>query len=292
MKKFTRREFVAASSAGFAGLMAFPGATSQSAVIDKVKLGKTGLSVSRVALGTGSYGWKHVSNQTKLGTKGFVELVQHCYDKGVRFLDTADMYGSHPYAREAFKVLPREKITLLTKVMVYQHQDWYTPEPFSNSLDRFRKELGTDYIDIFLLHCMVNGNWTTEYKSYMDALSEAKSKGIIITVGISCHSLDAMKVAATHPWVDVLLARINHSGAKMDGKPEDVMKVLETAKANGKGVMGMKIFGCGELVKDEDREKSLNYVIKSGNVDCMTLGMESKEQVDDAVNRVMRIVKS
>ncbi len=292
MKKFTRREFVASGSAGLAGLIALPGITSESAVIDKVNLGKTGLKVSRVALGTGSYGWKHVSNQTKLGTKGFVELVQHCYDRGIRFLDTADMYGSHPYAREAFKVLPREKITLLTKVMVYKHQDWYTPEPFNVSLDRFRKELGTDYIDIFLLHCMVNGNWTVEYKSYMDALSEAKNKGIVKTVGVSCHSLDALRVAAANPWVDVILARINHSGAKMDGKPEEVMNVLETAKANGKGIIGMKIFGCGELVKDEDREKSLNYVIKSGNVDCMTLGLESKAQVDDAVNRIARIVGS
>lgn len=292
MKKITRREFVASGSAGLAGLLALPGITSESAVIDKVNLGKTGLKVSRVALGTGSYGWKHVSNQTKLGTKGFVELVQHCYDRGIRFLDTADMYGSHPYAREAFKVLPREKIKLLTKVMVYKHQDWYTPEPFNVSLDRFRKELGTDYIDIFLLHCMVNGNWTVEYKSYMDALSEAKSKGVVKTVGVSCHSLDALKVAAANPWVDVILARINHSGAKMDGKPEEVMNVLETAKANGKGIIGMKIFGCGELVKDEDREKSLNYVIKSGNVDCMTLGLESKAQVDDAVNRIARIVGS
>lgn len=292
MKKITRREFVASGSAGLASLISLPRTTLNSAVINKVRLGKTGLSVSRVALGTGSHGWKHVSNQTKLGTKGFVDLVQHCYDRGIRFLDTADMYGSHPYAREAFKVLPREKITLLTKVMVYKHQDWYTPEPFSVSLDRFRKELGTDYIDIFLLHCMVNGNWTVEYKSYMDALSEAKSKGIVKTVGVSCHNLDALKVAATNPWVDVILARINHSGAKMDGKPDEVMKVLETAKANGKGIIGMKIFGCGELVKDEDREKSLNYVIKSGNVDCMTLGLESKAQVDDAVNRIARIVRS
>jgi predicted aldo/keto reductase-like oxidoreductase len=101
-----------------------------------------------------------------------------------------------------------------------------------------------------------------------------------------------MLEAATNPWVDVLLARINHQGAKMDGAPDKVMQVLETARKNGKGVIGMKIFGYGELVQESEREKSLNYVIKSGNVHCMTLGMDSKEQVDDAVSRVMRIAKS
>lgn len=293
MKKLNRREFIFTGAAGMAGLAAVSGVKyAAPATIDKVKLGNSGLSVSRVALGTGSHGWKHASNQTRLGTKGFVDLVQYCYDRGISFLDTADMYGSHPFAGEVFKILPREKFTLLTKVMVYKHQDWYTPEPFNISLDRFRKELGTDYIDILLLHCMVNGNWTVEYKQYMDALSEAKSKGIIKAIGISCHNLDAMKEAAKNPWVDVLLARINHGQAKMDGTPAEVMQVLETAKANGKGIIGMKIFGCGDLVKDEDREKSLQYVLKSGNVHSMTLGMESKEQVDDAVNRVMRIVKS
>jgi len=183
-------------------------------------------------------------------------------------------------------------VTVLTKVMTYSHEGWYETEPFTKSFDRFRKDLGTDYIDIFLMHCMINGQWPTEYKGYMDAMSEAKQKGLIKAVGISCHSLDAMIEAASNPWVDVLFARINHNGAKMDSTPEKVMRVLETARKNGKGVIGMKIFGCGELVKESEREQSLNYVIRSGNVHCMTLGMDSKEQVDDAVSRVMRIAKS
>jgi aryl-alcohol dehydrogenase-like predicted oxidoreductase len=292
MKYLNRRDFLYTGAVGITGLATLPNlAFSVSENVDTVKLGNSGLNVSRVALGTGSYGWKRVSNQTKLGTEKFVELTRYCFDRGIRFLDTADMYGSHPFAKEALKVLPREKVTVLTKVMVHNH-DWYKTEPFDVSLDRFRKELGTDYIDILLLHCMVNGKWTTEFKSYMDALSEAKSKGIVKAVGISCHNMDAMKEAAVNPWVDVLLARINHFGAKMDATPEEVMQVLKTAKLNGKGVIGMKVFGCGELTNDEAREKSLQYVIKSGNVHCMTLGLESREQVDDAVNRVMRIVKS
>ena len=298
MKKTNRREFIQKSAAGFAGLAAITAGlrdysfSAPSENIDIVKLGNTGLSVPRVALGTGSGGWKNASNQTRLGYKGFVELAQHAYDRGIRFFDTADMYGSHEYVREALKVIPRDKVTILTKVMVYDQEGWYKKEPFQTSLDRFRQEVGTDYFDIFLLHCMVNGQWSTEYKKYMEEVSKAKQKGILKTVGISCHDYDALVEAANNPWVDVILARINNKGPKMDGTPEQIMKVLETARKNGKGIIGMKVFGMGDLVKDEQREASLQYVIKSGNVHCMTLGLESKAQIDDAVSRVMRIVKS
>ena len=296
MTKFDRREFLIKSAAGIAAASVIPAIISKPAygspktdVVDTVALGKTGLNVSRIAFGTGTRGWKIESDQTHLGMKKFVELSQYCFDKGIRFFDAADMYGSHPYVGAALKVIPREKVTVLTKVMTYEHEGWYKTEPFAKSFDRFRKDLGTDYVDIFLMHCMMNGKWPTEYKSYMDAMSEAKQKGQIKAVGISCHDLDAMIEAASNPWVDVLFARINHHGDRMDGSPEKVMKVLETARKNGKGVIGMKIFGCGDLVKEEEREHSLNYVIKSGNVHCFTLGMESREQVDDNVSRVMRI---
>ena len=299
MKKFDRREFLLKSAAGIAAATVIPaifpeptfGATIKTETVDTVALGKCGLNVSRIAFGTGSRGWKLESDQTRLGMKKFVELSQYCFDKGIRFFDTADMYGSHPYVGAALKVIPREKVSILTKVMTYGHEGWYETEPFAKSFDRFRKDLGTDYVDIFLMHCMTNGQWPTEYKSYMDALSEAKLKGQIKAVGVSCHSFEAMVEAASNPWVDVLLARINHNGAKMDSSPEKVMQVLETARKNGKGVIGMKIFGCGDLVQESEREKSLNYVIKSGNVHSMTLGMDSKEQVDDNVSRVMRIAR-
>ena len=298
MDKTSRRKFLQTSVAGLAGLAILSRGVKSfdfapvADTIDKVKLGNTGITVPRVAIGTGSAGWKKESNQTRLGVKKFVELSQYAYDKGIKFFDTADMYGSHTYVREALKVIPRDKVTILTKVMTYDQEGWYKVEPFQASLDRFRKETGSEYFDIFLMHCMTNGQWPTEYRKYMDGLSEAKQKGIIKTVGISCHDLDAMIEAASNPWVDVLLARINNRGSKMDGTPDKVMKVLETARKNGKGVIGMKVFGMGDLIQDDQREKSLNYVIKSGNVHCMTLGLENKDQVDDAVSRVMRIAGS
>jgi aryl-alcohol dehydrogenase-like predicted oxidoreductase len=298
MSKINRRIFIQNSARGVAGAMAIGSGLANLSFIDKseqidvVKFGETGLKIPRLALGTGSYGYRNTSQQHKLGEKKFVELAKYAYDKGIRFFETADMYGTHELVASAFKEVPREKVTLLSKVMVYQHQDWYTPEPFQKSIDRFRKELQTDYIDILLLHCMVNDEWPDEYKRYMDDFSEAKQKGIIKRVRLSCHDFGAMKVAAKSDWPDVLLARINHNGAKMDASPAEVMEVLKQAKDSGKGVIGMKIFGCGELTEDQEREKSLNFVLKSNNVHSMTIGFGNNEEIDDAVSRINRIVKS
>lgn len=297
MKNMNRRYFLQKSALGLAGAVAVSSSlinlsfnSVSNASIDKVNLGKTGMNVPRLALGTGSFGWKRTSSQKKLGEDKFVQLAQHAFDRGVKFFETADMYGTHEFVGKAMKKVGRENVTLLSKIMVYDHEGWYKTEPFQKSIDRFRKELNTDYIDILLLHCMVNSKWPDEYKRYMDDYSEAKQKGIIKQVGLSCHDFGAMQVAAESSWADVLLARINHDGAKMDGTPPDIMAVLKRAKENGKGIIGMKIFGCGELTKEDQRQKSLEYVIKSGNVDCMTIGMESIEQVNDNVERIMKLV--
>ena len=299
MTKFDRRAFLVKSATGLAFASSIPALFPQpvsgnvlaNEYVDAVPLGNTGLHVSRIAIGTGTRGWKRESDQTRPGIMKFVDLSRYCYDKGIRFFDAADMYGSHTYVGEALKVLPRENVTVLSKLMTYTREGWYEPEPFDQCFDRFRKELNTDYIDILLMHCMLNGQWPNESKYYMEAMSKAKQQGLIKAVGVSCHNFEAMVEAASNPWVDVLLARINPYSIRMDETPEKVMQVLEVARKNGKGVIGMKIFGCGDLIKEDEREGSLNYALRSENIHCITLGIDNKEQVDDNVNRVMRIAK-
>jgi predicted aldo/keto reductase-like oxidoreductase len=299
MKNINRRKFIQKSVLGVAGTVAAGSSfasmsflPASGVMVDKVVLGETGMKVPRLAFGTGSFGYVHTSNQHKLGEKKFVQLAKHAYDRGVRFLETADMYGTHEFVGKALKEMPREKVTLLSKIMVYQHGNWYTPEPFQTSIDRFRKELDTDYIDILLLHCMVNTEWPDEYKRYMDDFSEAKEKGIIKKIGLSCHDLGALKVAAESPWADIIQARINHKGIRMDGSPAEIMEVLKIAKENGKGIVGMKIFGCGKLISEEQRQSSLKYVMNSKNIDCMTIGFENTMQMDDAIERIMQLAKA
>ena len=298
MNKINRRQFIQAGVTGLAGVTVIASGalnlncTAPTALnIDKVKLGKSGLTVSRIAMGSGTVGGNKGSNQVRLGMEKFVKLAHHAYQRGITFFDSADGYGSHPYFGEAMKSLPREKITLLTKMWTVE--DPNRREPVEKTLDRYRTETGSEYFDILLMHCLQSGNWHETRKYYMDAFSKAKQDGIVKAVGVSCHSFDALAEAAESPWVEVIMARINPFGTNMDASPEKVKPVLEKAKKNGIGIIGMKIFGEGKHIKDEERQQSLEYVLSpEGHIHCMTLGMESEAQVDDAIERVMKIVKS
>jgi predicted aldo/keto reductase-like oxidoreductase len=297
MKKFDRRSFIQSTAAGLAGITLLGAGipidepvSEKKAVVDKVKLGKTGLIVSRLAFGTGSTGGNQQSNQTRLGREAFTKIARHAWDRGIHFFDTADSYGSHTYVRDVLKELPREKTTLLSKMWTTDTQ-WQKSGNVAETLDRFRLETGSDYFDIVLMHCMTKGNWKEEKKIFMEGLSKAKQQGIVKAVGVSCHNWDAMKEAVEDPWVDVILARINPFGVHMDGTPEAVSGLLETAAKNGKGVLGMKIFGNGDKVSEAEREQSLKYALGNRNIHAMTLGMQTIEQIDDAVDRAMRLLK-
>ena len=294
MEKLSRRSFIRTGLAGFAGLtIVEPGSFNvkytPEITVDKVKLGNSGLHVSRIALGTGSKGGSKASNQTRLGMEQFADLAHHAYDRGIRFFDMADSYGSHQYVGHAIKSMTREKITLLTKIWTYEDGSDRNV-PVRESLDRYRQEMGTDYIDIVLMHCLMQGGWSHNRKHYIDGLAKAKQEGIIRAVGVSCHNWDAMVEAVDNPWVDVIMARINPFQSHMDGTPDVVKELLRKAREKGIGVIGMKIFGEGSHVSDSEREQSIQFALTDAHVHCLTLGMESTVQVDDAVERVMRLV--
>jgi aryl-alcohol dehydrogenase-like predicted oxidoreductase len=283
-----RREFLSTAAYGAGSVWlgskmaprawAVPALTKKFSASDTVVLGNTGISTSRLAMGTGTVGVGHHSHQSDLGIKGLSEMLLNGYDHGLRFFDSADSYGSHPHVAEALKHVPRNKVTVLTKSWARD------PAAMRADLDRFRKELGTDYIDVFLMHCLTEGDWTERYKGVMDVLSEAKQKGIIRAHGCSCHSIEALRAAANSPWVEVDLARINPVGAYMDADPATVIGVLKQMKASGKAVVGMKILGAGELRNRQ--EEALKHALSLGILDAFTIGAESRAEQEDLIRRI------
>jgi aryl-alcohol dehydrogenase-like predicted oxidoreductase len=246
---------------------------------DRVKLGNTGIEVSRMAIGTGTNGWGKRSNQTRqLGVEGLADLLYLGYESGITFWDSADQYGSHPHLKEALKRVPREKVVILTKTHATSEKE------MKEDLDRFRSELGTDYLDIVLLHCMTDNNWPKIKQGAMDVLSKAREDKIIKAHGVSCHTLGALKAAAASPWVQIDLARINPAGASMDADVPTVVSVLKQMKDSGKVIMGMKIFGAGKLTDQKD--ECLKYALEQDYMDCFTIGIESKEQLMDLKKRI------
>ena len=246
---------------------------------DEVVLGRTGIRTSRLAMGTGTIGGGGASNQTRIGDSAATRLLVDGYHKhGLRFYDTADSYGSHPYVAAALKEVPRDHVTVLTKT------DTRDPQGVRDDLDRFRRELGIDMIDVVLIHCVTEGDWTTRYRGAMDVLSEAKQKGTIRAHGVSCHSLPALKAAAASPWVEVDLVRLNPVGAHMDAHPDTVLEVIKQMRGDGKGIVGMKILGQGAMRTRQD--EAIKYALNSGVLDAFTIGAESHEEQADLVRRI------
>ena len=283
MDRCSRRNFVV-PMLGTAALAATSKAAPPEAP-PKATVGNTGIEMSRLGFGTGIKSGKKRSAMTRQGYEAFVNMFRHCYDRGITFFDLADWYGSHPYCREALRHIPRGDVAILTKF--WWRSDGKIPslsvahrkQSAKKAIERFRQELQTDYIDMLLLHCLVKPDWVEEMKPYMDVFSEAKAKGQVKALGVSCHNFGAMQTAAELPWVDVMLARLNPFGVMCDSTPEEVLALLKKAKANGKGIIGMKIYGEGKLV--DKRDECMEYAQTNGVLDAMTIGAVSPEQVDE-----------
>ena len=287
MATMNRRTFMA-STAGAVAAASLGTAISQQASAEpltaatRCTLGNTGIECSYLGMGTGVRSWNHESELTRRGRHQFMSTLEHAYGTGLRYFDCADMYGSHAYVKEAMKdFIDRDKTMLLTKTTSRD------ATAAKSDLERFRKELDTDTIDIVLMHCLTAGGWTDDYKRTMDVFQEAKAAGHIRAVGCSCHNYDAMVEASTSPWVDVMLARINPFGVKMDGSPEDIVKILQTAHDGGKGVLGMKILGEGTTA--DRKEESLKFVTGLDCVDAIVIGFLNGSEIDDIDQTIRKV---
>ena len=291
-----RRKFVSALGLGTAHILfsnplfaSTPSRFASNNPVQKVKLGKSAIETSLLGIGTGVHAGNRTSFLTKQDRKKSIAIIQHAYDRGIRNFDCADTYGTHGLVAEALAKKDRNEYQLTSKIWV---RGGGIPEPERPDADvvveRFRKELNTDYIDLVQIHCMVDENWTETQKKQMDILENLKAKGIIRAHGVSVHSLDAMKDAVKSPWVDVLHARINPYGMAMDKPdPKEVVEVIQQLNKAGKGVIGMKLVGDGKLRNDSKKiDDSLRFVLGLGCVDMMIVGFEETEQIDNYIGRI------
>ena len=247
---------------------------------DRVQLGKTGVMISLVGIGTGTVGWNHASNQTRLGQEGFTRLMHHALDNGITFFDLADQYGSNPYFGRAMAGVPRDKYVVQTK------SNSRDPKEAKKDIDRYLTELKTDYIDTLIIHCVEEADWTTRYRGVMDVFEEAKQKGKIRTHGVTCHSFVALKAAAASDWVEFNQVRFNPKAAHMDADPDTARALFVSMRAKGQGMIGMKVVGQGDLVnghKPLAPEECYRFQIESGAVDAFVIGVEKTEHIDQMI---------
>jgi aryl-alcohol dehydrogenase-like predicted oxidoreductase len=291
MANFSRRDLlkVGAGAAVAASLPELQAA--KRSATDWVTLGKSNVKVTRLAFGTGTHGGRI---QRELGQKEFTRLVRHAYDRGIRFFESADNYDQmHEMLAEALKGIPRENYRLMTKLR-WQNaaREGYKP---MDDIERFRRELNSDYFDIFLLHNVKTVTWPKDLEPLRDALSEAKHKQLIRCHGCSGHGLQPIRAYAGNNWLDVALMRVNHDGTRMDnlrdeanvpGDRAEVLPTIEKVHAQGTGVLGMKIMGEGKFITPEQRDASVRFVMQFGKVDAVTIGFKSTAEIDEAIDRI------
>lgn len=290
----SRRHFIQTSLAATGALVLGAGCashtgqkTAKRTAADQVTLGRTGVKLSRLGMGTGSSSGQV---QYDLGRENFNSLVHYAYDQGITYFDCSQTYRTFEWVGAAIKGLPREKLFIQSKIPGQ-------PEKILEVIDQHRKTYDTDYIDTMLIHCMIKDGWTDQWRRIMDGFDEAEAKGWIRSKGVSCHSVPALHTATAHPWPQVHLVRINPQGRRIDGPEQSVwvdtvhevspvVAEIKAMKAQGRGVIGMKIIGNGEFVNAEDREKSIRFAMSMPELDAIVIGFKNRAEIDEAIQRM------
>ncbi|MEZ5403239.1 MAG: aldo/keto reductase [Bryobacteraceae bacterium] len=286
MTPCSRRRFLEAAAFAAAGTIV-PSAAARGKATDWVTLGKSGVKVTRLAFGTGSFSGRV---QRELGQDEFTRLVRYAYDRGIRFFETAESYGEmHKMLGIALKGIPRDTYRLMSKVTT---REGVNPQ---EKIDELRKLAQTDYFDVMLLHYQHVADWPTKTVRWQDGVLEAKHRQALIGHGASVHGLPALRQFPGNKWLEVAMIRVNHNGTKMDaeeyntrglGNVPEVVKHVKQVRKEGMGVISMKLVGEGAFTNREDRRKAMRYAFRKAGVDSVTVGYKNTAEIDEAIENL------
>ena len=286
MSDLSRRSFLKAGVAAGALASALPLTAERQPATDIVTLGRSGVKVTRLALGTGTMNGRIQQN---LGQEGFTRLVRHAYDRGIRFFETSESYGESPkMLAAALKGIPRESYALMTKVTTES-----TMDPAAK-FDEMRANSSTDYFDIMLLHWQHTDTWFADTRHWQDAIMKAEEKKQIRSHGASVHGLPALRQMPGNKWLEIAMIRMNHAGTRMDAdnyqaresiQVDEVVQHVKQVKKDGMGVISMKLAGEGTFNR-EDRQKAMRFAFREAGVDAVTVGYKSPDEIDEAIENL------
>lgn len=284
----SRRGFLKAGlAAGAIATAGVPLLKASGTATDWVTLGKSGVKVTRLAFGTGTFSGR---TQRELGQEDFTKLVRYAYDRGIRFFETAESYGEmHKMLGIALKGIPRDSYRLMSKLTTREGVD---PQ---EKIDQLRKLAQTDYFDIVLLHWQHTSTWVADTARWQDGVGEAQVKQAVISHGASVHGLPALRQMPGNKWLQVAMIRMNHNGTKMDGEdyrtndPGNVIEVtshVHQVKKDGMGVISMKLVGEGAFTNRDDRKAAMRYAFRKAGVDAVTVGYKNTAEIDEAIENL------
>lgn len=284
----SRRDFLKTGVAAAFGAAAIPNLrAAKGTATDWVTLGHSNTKVTRLAFGTGTFSGRV---QRELGQDEFTRLVRYAYDHGIRFFETSESYGDmHRMLGVALKGIPRDSYRLMSKVTTREGVD---PQ---EKFDELRKLANTDYFDIMLLHYQHFATWPTDSTRWQDGILEAQHKKAVVTRGASVHGLPALRQVPDNKWLEIAMIRMNHRGVAMDaaeyntpgpGDVPEVVKHVKETRANGMGVISMKLIGEGRFTTREDRKAAMRFAFQNAGVDSVTVGYKNTAEIDEAIENL------
>src|SRR5271155_1864179 len=289
MTHCSRRSFLKTGLA--AGVSASTGSlplrATRGTATDWVTLGKSGVKVTRLAFGTGTYSGQ---TQRDLGQDQFTRLVRHAYDRGIRFFETSETYGQmHQMLGVALKGIPRDTYRLMSKVTT---REGVNPQ---EKIDELRKLANTEYFDVLLMHYQHVATWPTDTARWQDGILEAKSKKAVMGYGASVHGLPALRRFPGNQWLEIAMIRMNHTGSRMDaeeydtgglGNVSEVVTHVKQVRTEGMGVISMKLVGEGAFTTREDRQAAMRFAFNNAAVDSVTVGYKNTAEIDEAIENL------
>lgn len=239
-------------------------------------LGQTGISVSRLCFGALTIG----PLQANLSVTGGARVIRRALEQGVNFIDTAELYQTYPYIREAIKERA-DQVVICTKCYAY------TRTGMQESVEQALAGIGRDYIDIFMLHEQESGLTIKGHWEAIEYLLAAKKKGQVRAIGLSTHHIAAVRAATEVPEIDVIHPIINVAGVGIqDGGPLEMLAAIKSAVARGKGVYGMKALGGGNLLNR--KQEAFDFALSIDELASFAVGMQSIDEVDYNVKEFNR----
>lgn len=289
MAHCSRRSFLktALAAGALAGAGRLPLGAAPATATDWVTLGKSGVKVTRLAFGTGTYSGR---TQRELGQDEFTRQVRYAYDRGIRFFETAESYGDmHRMLGVALQGIPRDSYRLMSKVTT---REGVNPQ---QKIDELRKLANTEYFDVLLMHYQHVGSWPEDTVRWQDGILEAKERDAVVGHGASVHGLPGLRRFPGNKWLEIAMIRMNHNGTKMDaeeyntkglGNVPEVVSHVKQVRQEGMGVISMKLVGEGAFTSREDRQAAMKYAFREAGVDCVTVGFKSTAEIDEAIENL------
>lgn len=216
--------------------------------------------------------------------------MRHAYDNGIRFFETSETYGDmHRMLGIALKGIPRDSYRLMSKVTT---REGVNPQA---KIDELRRLASTEYFDIMLMHYQHVGSWPADTVRWQDGILEAKVKQAVVGYGASVHGLPALRRMPGNKWLEIAMIRMNHKGTRMDaedfdtngpGNVPEVVTHVKQVRADGMGVISMKLVGEGAFTSRADRQAAMKFAFNNAGVDAVTVGYKNAAEIDEAIENL------